>query len=198
MYFRRTRHSQLQFGFVTGSPIKSPKIGLFIRVISLSWGLSFICCRTGFTCSHSLGERRQTYSKRGAPDTRHAQRGRRLLLSNVSGASRSLRACLSSPEKRESRCLALSSLNYVSGLEAGSDPVFPYFFSRKSRMHTTIFFIAFPYSSFLSKKNNNRKKKKKKSSHLFNPHQFRCTNVWFPKFPTYRQTNPASSLNFGQ
>ena len=30
-------------------------------------------------------------------------RGRRLLLSNVSGASRSLRACLSSPEKRESR-----------------------------------------------------------------------------------------------
>ena len=27
LYIRRTRHSQLQFGFVTGSPIKSPKKG---------------------------------------------------------------------------------------------------------------------------------------------------------------------------
>lgn len=62
-------------------------------------------------------------------------------------------------------CLALSSLNYVSGSGSGIWSRTPgIFFSRKSRMHPAIFIIAFPYSSFLSKKNNNRKKEKKRTA----------------------------------
>ena len=61
-------------------------------------------------------------------------------------------------------------------------------FSRKSRI--TLFFSSlFRIPAFASKNNNNNNNRKKKSC-ICLVRICRCTSVWFPEFPTYREKIP--------
>ena len=96
MYFRRTRHSELQFGFFTGSPIK----GLFTFPRPLFYLLQNRLYLFAFF-------RRATASAKQARSARHETRP---TWEAPTPVERSLRACLCSPENANRVCLALSSL----------------------------------------------------------------------------------------
>ena len=122
MYFRRTRHSQLQFGFVTGSPKKSPKKRVIYKGYFTFLRPLFYLLQNRL---HLFAFFRRAQSKRGAPDTRHAQRGRRLLLSSARFVLVFARLCLamSSPKK-----IPHASRNFFSSLSR-----IPLFFPKKKQ-----------------------------------------------------------------